>query len=233
MADQAETLAITETEAVSDCLSTVPDVTMGLEGATRGCQSSVERLQTMPRYLTLVKTTYINNTSREQEYTFKTERRTKSFCSFSLNSGFKFGTGFELRVSLPPKNWLEAKKSFSGEITLSHASQSTREQELLWTVDSIVRAQPGCRTIAEMVVREQEDRMMLRMRSYFSGSVRVEVWKNDHLLCPLEGRNLAQILTKEKGFERDGAGRIYMDSTGDCYCRYMLEQDIRLTEEKM
>lgn len=53
------------------------------------------------RELCLFRTEFVNSSGVQQNFTFKTERRTTSRCDISLQRGFRIGTKVDVRVSLP------------------------------------------------------------------------------------------------------------------------------------
>jgi len=53
------------------------------------------------RKLCLFRTEFVNSSHLPQNFTFKTERRTTSHCSISLQRGFRIGANVNVRVTLP------------------------------------------------------------------------------------------------------------------------------------
>jgi len=53
------------------------------------------------RELCLFRTEFVNSSRLPQNFTFKTERKTTSRCSISLQRGFRIGANVNVRVSLP------------------------------------------------------------------------------------------------------------------------------------
>ena len=53
------------------------------------------------RDVSLFRTKFVNSSNIKQQYTFKTERQTKSTCSISVQKGFTVGGTLNLEFSLP------------------------------------------------------------------------------------------------------------------------------------
>ncbi len=56
------------------------------------------------RNVQLFRTKFVNSSEVQQEYTFKTERQTKSSCSISVQKGFTLGGNLNLEFALPTEN---------------------------------------------------------------------------------------------------------------------------------
>ena len=53
------------------------------------------------RNIQLFRTKFVNSTDMQQEYTFRTERQTKSTCSISVQRGYTIGGTLNLEFALP------------------------------------------------------------------------------------------------------------------------------------
>ena len=53
------------------------------------------------RNVQLFRTKFVNSTDMQQEYTFRTERQTKSSCTISVQKGFTIGGNLNLEFALP------------------------------------------------------------------------------------------------------------------------------------
>ncbi len=93
-----------------------------------------------PKNHILFRSTFLNDTNREQEYNLKAERRTVSTCSFSIFEGYTTEqcTSLELEVPLP-KCVLEASTGFRREYTLEQSRDKQVEEELTWSVESNIK----------------------------------------------------------------------------------------------
>ncbi|VDM50878.1 unnamed protein product [Toxocara canis] len=103
----------------------------------------------------LFKSTFTNTTEREQEYSFKTERATRSAVTVAVEKGVCRGVDMELKLKTPCEI-VEANAGFHNEVSVVHVGENTVEEELTWGVDSTVRVPPMCETIAQLVILEDQ-----------------------------------------------------------------------------
>jgi len=103
----------------------------------------------------LFQTTFANRTDREQTYTFRAERTTRSTCSVCVEQACT--TGVEVGVKLTtPGQILEANAGFRREMTLANCESETIEEEMTWSVDSQVNVLGRHIGEAKLVILEQE-----------------------------------------------------------------------------
>jgi hypothetical protein len=77
-------------------------------------------------------------TDRQQEYTMRTEKTTKSAMMTEIESGYT--RGVEMSVTLKtPGELLEANAGYKREYSLTHLSGQSFEEELHWGVDSVIK----------------------------------------------------------------------------------------------
>ncbi|XP_064636811.1 uncharacterized protein LOC135493410 isoform X1 [Lineus longissimus] len=178
-----------------------------------------------PRYSVLFKSNYNNTTDGTLHYEISTERRTRTSVALTITEGFRYGGSFEVKLA-PPS--LECSLGFSSEISFEKSVQTTKEQEVVWTLNTTVDVPPCTCTTVELVVRDDEYDGRFRIRSFFSGEIHVNIRKENTNLTTITISNLGQILTEEMGFKRDPiTKRLYFDTHGVCNCRYGVEQDVR------
>ncbi|KHJ96757.1 hypothetical protein OESDEN_03272 [Oesophagostomum dentatum] len=120
----------------------------------------------------LFKTTFTNTTQREQEYSFKTERCTRSTSTVIIEKGVCRGMEVALKLKTPCEV-VEANAGFHQEVNLTHIGENTNEEELAWGVDSCVRVPPSCETVAELVILEEQCKRDFRIDNRMSGKVLV------------------------------------------------------------
>lgn len=101
----------------------------------------------------IFKTTFTNTTQREQEYSFKTERATRSSSTVIIEKGVCRGAEVSLKLKTPCEV-VEANAGFTTEVMLNHIGENTSEEELTWGVDSCVKVPPAAETVAELVIIE-------------------------------------------------------------------------------
>lgn len=96
-----------------------------------------------PKNHILFRSTFLNDTNREQEYNLKAERRTVSTCSFSIFEGYTTEQCVSLELEVPlPKCVLEASTGFRREYTLEQSRDKSVEEELTWSVESNIKVNP-------------------------------------------------------------------------------------------
>ncbi|EJW87429.1 hypothetical protein WUBG_01663, partial [Wuchereria bancrofti] len=101
----------------------------------------------------LFKSTFTNTTEREQEYSFKTERSTRSAATVIIEKGVCRGIEMALKLKTPCEV-VEANAGFNTELMVANIGENTIEEELTWGVDSSIRVPPFCETIAELIILE-------------------------------------------------------------------------------
>ena len=93
-----------------------------------------------PKNHILFRSTFLNDTNREQEYNLKAVRRTVSTCSFSIFEGYTTEQCASLELEVPlPKCVIEASTGFRREYTLEQSRDKQVEEELTWSVESNIR----------------------------------------------------------------------------------------------
>lgn len=93
-----------------------------------------------PKNHILFRSTFLNDTSREQEYNLKAVRRTVSTCAFSIFEGYTTEQCASLELEVPlPKCVMEASTGFRREYTLEQSRDKQVEEELTWSVESNIR----------------------------------------------------------------------------------------------
>lgn len=106
-----------------------------------------------PTSQTLFRTYFTNRTDIEQEYSFKTERITRQSCGFSFMKGFcrekEGGVMFKL-----PQEIVEIGGGIKSEQSVECGKDQTKEEEIAWGVDSIIRVKPKTKTRASLVITE-------------------------------------------------------------------------------
>jgi len=103
----------------------------------------------------LFQTTFANRTDREQTYTFRAERTTRSTCSVTVEQACT--TGVEVGVTLTtPLEILQANAGFRREMSLTNSESETIEEELTWSVDSQVNVLGRHVGEAKLVIWEQQ-----------------------------------------------------------------------------
>lgn len=140
---------------------------------------------------TLFRTYFINNTTQEQEYSFKTERSTRQSCGFSFTKGFcrekEGGVTFKI-----PQDIIEIGGGLRSEQFVEAGKDQTKEETITWAVDSVIKVQPHTKTSASLVITE------------------LEFDRNFTLETKLKGRNCKKLFQKSfQNIECGGKSSIY------------------------
>ena len=88
------------------------------------------------------------------------------------------------------------------------------------------------KTTAELLVEEDEYKGQFEMKTYFSGDIRVKLFKDGLELLSMELGDLDEIFTRDRGFVRDSRG-IYRITRGNCKARFGIEQKIELHQKPL
>uniref|UniRef100_A0A0M3IG47 LIN-24 n=1 Tax=Ascaris lumbricoides TaxID=6252 RepID=A0A0M3IG47_ASCLU len=183
----------------------------------------------------LFKSTFTNSTDREQEYSFKTERATRSTVTVSVEKGVCRGIDMELKLKTPCEV-AEANAGFHNEVSVVHIGENCIEEELSWGVDSTVRVPPMCETIAQLVIIEDHHTRNFSMECRLSGKVIVTVTnlkENNSLVTIIEGK-IADIIRglpncSALGFVIKNDVVTYT-TKGSCKFKYGVEQIVKISE---
>lgn len=198
-----------------------------------------ERRVSKPMSQVLFKSHFTNNTEQDQEYSFKTERTTKSTCEVLYEEGYTVGQ--EVSVTLKtPGEVFEANAGFHRELSLMKSEGETKEEELNWAVDSQIRVPPKHQTVAELVISEEQYAAEFTIETSFRGTVHVvftNLGDNNSFVKSVEG-DIVEIFRNKiskgrlKSFKIDG-NCVRTQFKGLCKFRYGIEQHVKLTEEAL
>ncbi|CAF1246377.1 unnamed protein product, partial [Adineta ricciae] len=181
-----------------------------------------------PKNHILFRSTFLNDTNREQEYNLRAERRTVSTCSFSIFEGYTTEQCASLELEVPlPKCVIEASTGFRREYVLEQSRDKQVEEELTWSVESNIRIPGMSETTAELVVQEDEYRGSFEIKSYFYGEIRVKLYKDSQEIVSLDFGDLEDLFPRDKGFRKDSNG-IYRITRGECKARFGVSQKVEL-----
>lgn len=186
----------------------------------------------------LFKSTFSNTTDREQEYSFKTERSTRSSATVVVEKGICRGVEMALKLKTPCEV-VEANAGFHNEISITHIGENTAEEELIWGIDSNVRVPPRCEAVAELVILEDRQVRNFKVESRLSGKIIVTVTNlrdNNSLVTIIEG-NIADIVRGIANHPNMGFtvqdDIVMFTATGICKFKYGVEQKVRITEKPL
>ncbi|CAF0770528.1 unnamed protein product [Didymodactylos carnosus] len=186
-----------------------------------------------PKNHILFRSSFLNDTTREQEYNLRAERRTVSTCSFSIFEGYTTEQSVNLEIEVPlPKCVIEASTGFRREYTLEQSRDKQIEEELTWSVESNIKIPSLSQTTAELVVQEDEYKGTFEIKSYFFGEIRLKVFKDQQELLNLEFGDLEDLFPRDKGFRKDARG-IYRVTRGECKARFGISQKVELHQRAL
>ncbi|CAF0755049.1 unnamed protein product [Rotaria sp. Silwood1] len=181
-----------------------------------------------PKNHILFRSTFLNDTNREQEYNLKAVRRTVSTCSFSVFEGYTTEQCASLELEVPlPKCVLEASTGFRREYTLEQSRDKQVEEELTWSVESNIKIPGMSQTTAELVVQEDEYYGTFEIKSYFFGEIRVKLYKDSQEIISMDFGDLEDLFPRDKGFRKDNRG-VYRITRGECKARFGVSQKVEL-----
>ncbi|KAL3989635.1 hypothetical protein ACH3XW_28475 [Acanthocheilonema viteae] len=183
----------------------------------------------------LFKSTFTNSTERPQEYTFKTERCTRSTATISIERGVCRGMEMQLKLKTPCEI-VEANAGFHNELSIVSIGENTVEEELIWGVDSTIQVPSLCETVAELVILEDNQIRNFAMDCRISGRVIVTVTnlkENNSLITIIEGK-IADIIRGIANYSALGFtvkdDIVLYTTKGTCKFKYGVEQIVKLRE---
>lgn len=190
----------------------------------------------------LFNTTFTNRTAHEQNFSFKTERKTRSSCTVDVEQGCV--TGGEIGVKLTtPCEFLEINAGFKREITLVSTDSQTTEEELTWGVDSQVKVEKGHTAEAKLVILEEEYKGAFEVTTRISGVVRIvmrNIKNNNSFMRATEGsvyRVVEEAIAKGLYRPTDALSLnkerkiIVITTKGQCNFRYGLKQTVEVDQK--
>lgn len=127
-----------------------------------------------PKNQTLFRTFFTNNTDLEQDYSFKTERTTRQSCTFSFNKGFSREKEGGFKFALP-NDILELAGGLRESHSLEFGKDTTKEDEVKWGVDNVIRVPPHTRATAELVLTEHQYEKKFSIDVKISGTLSIVI----------------------------------------------------------
>ena len=88
----------------------------------------------------LFRSTFINDTDKEQDYQLRAERSTVSSCNIEIFEGFVTEANASLSIEVPlPGCVLSAGTGFKHEYVLENTTSKSVEENLTWSVESNIK----------------------------------------------------------------------------------------------
>ncbi|GFO01070.1 Lin 24 like family member [Plakobranchus ocellatus] len=190
-----------------------------------------------PKPQVVFKSVYENRTEQIQEHQFETNRTTVSSCNTNITRGFTRGLNLELKLALP-EEIVSATAGFGRELTMEKSQDWTQEETVSWSINSTIKVRPKYRTVAELVVKEQEFNANFTMSARIRGVVVVTLTNlrdNNSFIDSIENEfvEVAREIRSEQGdgsqFKIEG-NTVVWELTGTCSFRYGIEQHVQLDE---
>lgn len=126
----------------------------------------------VPTTQTLFRTYFTNKTDMEQEYSFKTSRVTRQSCGFTFIKGFmrekEGGVTFKL-----PEDIIEIGGGIRSEQSVECGKDQTKEEEVSWGVDSMIKVKPHSKTSASLVISELQMERAFTLETRLKGRLMV------------------------------------------------------------
>lgn len=199
-----------------------------------------------PQKQTLFKTYFTNKTDSEQEYSFKTERTTRQSCGFTFTKGFsrekEGGINFKI-----PQEIVEISGGIRSEHSVECGKDQTKEEEITWGVDSIIKVKPKSRTCASLIINEIELARNFSVDTRLKGRLSVTLNnRKDNQFVKLFSYDIVEIIRQamEKYWlppnssifeivEINGTKYARTNLKGICKFRLGVEQCVELNEENL
>lgn len=206
----------------------------------------------LPKSHSLFSTTFRNNTDVEQEYSFRTERCTRSIAEIEIQKGVTLSKEFAIKLALP-NSLLEANAGFKHELALSSSSRQSTEEELAWGVDTRITVAPKHSASAEVKIVEEQMSCNFRLLTTMSGRIRVlflDTTRENALIKYLEGdlgtvieEFLCNRVPKETNAEKlpniwtesskSGQRVLFIETCGRCQFRFGIHQDVEVNQKTL
>lgn len=181
----------------------------------------------------LFRSTFINDTTKEQEYLLRTERKTTSSCDIELYEGYVTEGSLELSLEIPlPGCVLSSGAGFKRQYSLENSTVKSFQEEVSWSIESNVKVPGMSKTTAELLVQEDEYKGQFEIKTYFTGGVSIRLYKDNMELVTIDLDDLSEIFTVDRGFKRDKRG-IFRITKGECKARFGIEQKIELHQRPL
>ena len=87
-------------------------------------------------------------------------------------------------------------------------------------------------TTAELLVQEDQYSGTFEIKSYFTGEIRVKLFKDSQELLTMDFGDLDDLFPRDRGFRRDSRG-IYRITRGECKARFGISQKVELHAKKL
>lgn len=151
----------------------------------------------IPPNTTIYQTSYTNSTDRDAQNNLKVERTSKATFKAVVVKGFTTSTDMALSLDLPGEV-SAAAMTFGRTVKLDHCEETVIEQQMTWSVDSMIPVPPRSTTKARVDVKENHWEGNFTTAVKIKGRVVVNVHKvkpPGNLVRTIEG-DVAEVFKK-------------------------------------
>ncbi|XP_052798830.1 uncharacterized protein LOC128230528 [Mya arenaria] len=193
------------------------------------------RMVDSPTSKVVFTSTFVNNTNKEQEHSFTTERTTVCTATTSITKGYSKGFNMELKLGLP-EEVAAATVGFGRELNVENTEEQTVEKTISWSVNSNISVAEMSKAIARMEVKEKEYTGEFKLTVRVKGVVVVSILNvrdNNSFIHSCEG-DISQILADAKrgGYTISGRAAVF-EVAGKTKFRFGVEQQVSLDQEPL
>ncbi len=189
----------------------------------------------------LFETKFTNDTGKEQVYTLRIDKTTRSTCSTELEHGITKGVEIGLALKMPTEVF-EANAGFKREVTLVKTEGETMEEELNWGAESTITVEPDKIAKAKLMVREKKQSGDFEIISKIRGNVLVSFTNrqdNNSLLFSQSG-DVDYIVETYLDNKKDYSDFVSVEdevitvvTKGKCKFRYGVKQEVEVVQEPL
>ena len=138
-----------------------------------------------------------------------------------------------------PCEVFEANAGFHRELCLTDSGGQSFEEELVWSVDSIIKVPPKHKTIAKLVVSEDKFSGKFTVKTVFSGKVHVTITNirdNNSFVKSIDG-DIVDIMRREsenglKNFNVKSK-KVSTITKGVCNFTFAIEQHVVIDQKEL
>lgn len=196
---------------------------------------------------TLFTTHFTNKTEHIQEYSFKTERKTRQTCCFSFMKGFSREKEGGVNIKLP-QEIVEIGGGVRNSQQIECGKDQTNEEEVSWSCDSLIKVLPKCKTSASLVITEVKLEKTFSILCYLKGRINVTLnnRRENNTFVKSFTADIAEVLgmslerqwlppnsCRFEIIDANGAKLVKIEMKGKCKFRLGVEQHVTVNEEKL
>ena len=190
----------------------------------------------------LFNTEFTNDTGKEQVYTLRIDKTTRSTCTTEIEHGVTKGVDIGVALKMPGEVF-EANAGFHREVTLTKTEGQTIEEELSWGAESTITVEQDKIAKAKLIVREKKQSGDFQVDTKAQGRVLISYTNrtdNNSLLFTQSGKIdfiMKEYLESKRkinhtfDFVEVKDGTVHIKTKGTCRFRYGIKQEIAVVQE--